>query len=66
MKSFLKSKTLWFNIIAAVLLGIVGITGGVEPELEVGIIATANIILRIITKEPLEMYVPGRKTPLEI
>ena len=66
MKPFWKSKTLWFNVIAALLLGLVGISGGVEPELEVGIISTANILLRIITKEPLEIHIPGRKTPKKI
>ena len=52
-KTWYKSKTLWVNAIA--IAGILmGATNGVDPELQVGILAAINFIIRLITKEALE------------
>jgi len=55
MKSYLKSRTLWINIIA--IAGIIiraefGLT--VTPEGEVAALAIINLILRAITNEGLK------------
>ena len=54
MKSILKSKTFWFNLVAgaAAVLGAVPVT----PWTAAGA-AVANIILRAITNQPVS--VPG-------
>lgn len=54
MKSWLKSKTLWINIIA--IAGIIiraelGFT--ITPEGEVAVLGIINLILRLITKEEI-------------
>lgn len=57
MKSFWKSKTIWVNIILAVL-GVVAEVSQVfpisqNPKVWVTITAVLNIILRTITTQPL-------------
>jgi uncharacterized membrane protein len=54
-KAFWKSKTLWVNIIAAILLGIMDLQVGIEPQTEVLIITLINIILRIVTSEGVSL-----------
>ena len=53
-KHWYASKTMWFNIIALFLLVATHIWGiEFEPEVAIGLLALVNLILRIITKEPL-------------
>ena len=54
MKKYIKSKTLWVNIIA--IVGIIvraelGLT--LTPEGEVAVLGLINLILRLITKEEI-------------
>lgn len=51
-KKWFASKTLWLNII-----GIVQVVFGpdvISPDLQIGILAGLNFILRLITKEAVE------------
>jgi hypothetical protein len=54
-KKWYTSKTLWVNLIA-VVAEVLGVVAGINitPELAVTILAVINIILRAITKEPIE------------
>lgn len=57
-KNFLTSKTLWANVLALVLIGaqMVGIVPTIfDPEKQAGIVAIANLILRLITKQPVSL-----------
>jgi len=48
------SKTFWVNTIAAVAMLVQSYTGFViEPEMQIAILAVINMILRMITKEPI-------------
>ena len=52
MKQWLKSKTLWVNIIAVAVIIAQGQYGYViTPELQVGALAGINFVLRLISKE---------------
>ncbi len=58
-KKFYLSKTLWFNVLTLVLLIAQGF-GFAEFEaypglagLAAGIVALANVVLRVITREPV-------------
>ena len=58
-KKFYRSKTFWFNVIAIALAVLVqfGYTGeltGEWAEVAALIVATVNLILRFVTKQPLE------------
>ena len=54
MKQWLKSKTLWVNIIAVSVIIAQGQFGYViTPELQVGVLATINFVLRLISKEDI-------------
>ena len=54
MKQWLKSKTLWVNIIAVAVIIIQGQYGYVvTPELQLGVLATINFVLRLISKEDI-------------
>lgn len=53
-KSYLKSKTLWVNLIAFVALLAQGFLGFViSPEIQMGLLMVVNVILRVVTKEPI-------------
>lgn len=55
-KSFLKSRTFWINVIAATILIAEGATGSevvIPLELQAGILAGINLILRSVTREPV-------------
>ncbi|MCH8103755.1 MAG: hypothetical protein IIB28_11445 [Chloroflexi bacterium] len=58
-KPWYASKTLWANIIAgaAAVAGAFGVDLGLDPETQVklaaGIVVVMNIILRLVTKQPL-------------
>ena len=55
MKKWIRSKTLWANLIAIGVL-ILQVEYGfiVSPEIEVAALGAVNLILRMVTKEGLE------------
>ena len=58
-KKWYVSKTFWFNLVAlaVMVLGAFGYTGEVSAEWGVyvpAIIALVNVVLRLVTKEPIE------------
>lgn len=60
MKKAFVSKTMWFNA-AAVLLSVANTYGkvlpDVDPNVQVGAIAGVNLLLRLVTRQPLDL--PG-------
>lgn len=54
-KSPLLSKTLWVNLLAVIAMLVQGQTGFVlDPEAQIAILGVINLVLRIVTKEPLD------------
>lgn len=54
-KAWWKSKTLWVNLIAVGVFIVQMLTGFVvDVEAQAGILAVINLILRLITREPLD------------
>ena len=54
MKTWYTSKTLWLNAIAVIALIIQTRTGFViDPEAQTGFLALINLLLRVITHQPL-------------
>jgi len=54
-KKFWLSKTFWVNILAIAALIIQTQTGfAFSPEAQVSVLAVLNILLRVITKAPIE------------
>ena len=54
-KKFWLSKTFWINILAIIALVIQAQTGFVfSPEAQVSVLAVLNILLRVVTKAPIE------------
>lgn len=52
MKPWWKSKTLWVNLVALVAVAVQSATGyAVSPELQGGVLALANLGLRLVTSE---------------
>lgn len=53
--SWYLSKTLWVNAIALVAMIVQGVTGKIviSMELQVTILAVVNMILRLVTKQPI-------------
>jgi len=49
------SKTLWVNVLAGLAIIIQAVTGEswLNAEVQVGILAVINLVLRIFTKQPL-------------
>lgn len=59
MKTWYLSKTLWVNLIAAIVLIIQTRYGFViEPEAQAGLLTIINMLLRAITKTPLDWRAP--------
>lgn len=59
MKNWYLSKTLWFNAVAGLALLLQNRYGFlIAPEAQSGILALINIILRVITKAPLDWTRP--------
>ena len=60
MKKAFVSKTMWFNA-AAVLLSVANSYGNVLPDVDqnvqIGAIAGVNLLLRLVTRQPLDL--PG-------
>jgi len=56
MKKWYRSKTLWVNAIAVVGILVQSITGKeiINAELQGGILAVVNVVLRTVTSEGLE------------
>ena len=55
-KSILLSKTLWINLIAIAALVIQHFTGyALPPEYQVQALAAINIVLRLVTKQPVSL-----------
>lgn len=53
-KKWYKSKTLWVNIVALIAVVIQTYTGFVlDPEAQLAVLTVINILLRLITKEPI-------------
>ena len=57
-KKWYESKTLWFNVMAVIVLvaGVFGYTGELSGDwAEAGgiILAVVNLVLRIVTKQPV-------------
>ena len=62
MKEFWKSKTFWFNVLAA-LVAVAGVFGfaDYQPSAETGqiigvIVALVNVALRFLTTEPVTIH----------
>lgn len=56
MKKLYKSKTFWVNVIAALILTVSELSGAkfIPPETAAYVIGGANIVLRMLTKEPVK------------
>lgn len=54
-KKWYLSKTLWVNLIAIIAIAAQGITGKevINVELQASILAGVNMVLRLITKQPV-------------
>lgn len=52
-KKFYLSKTFWINLIAIIALVGFGMET-VSPEIQIAILAVINMVLRFITKQPIE------------
>ena len=55
VKQFCKSKTLWVNVVVAIILGILDVPLGLDPKTELLLVVVANIVLRVITTEGLKL-----------
>ena len=54
-KKFWLSKTLWVNVLAIAALILQTYTGFVfSPEAQVSILGIINVLLRVVTKAPIE------------
>lgn len=60
-KPWYKSKTLWVNLLAGVaaLTGAFGVDVGLTPEVQAsiaaGVVALINLVLRLVTKQPVSV-----------
>jgi hypothetical protein len=57
-KSFLLSKTLWFNALAfiATIFGVAELESvEMKEEIIVAVVAAVNVVLRFLTKEPIKL-----------
>ena len=59
-KSVLKSKTVWANLLGLVLALVqeLGTGWAVEPEWYVGIMTVLNLVLRLVTSQPVRLRTP--------
>lgn len=61
-KSLYSSKTFWVNVLALVALVCQAAFGWViEPEAQAGILAVINLILRLVTREPVTWWTGAAK-----
>ena len=56
MKKWYLSRTIWLQVIAVVIGGVQALQGDAwfNPEYQVAILAVLNIIVRLITSQPIE------------
>ena len=55
-KKIWKSKTFWFNVAAAGLSLVMAKAGvGIDPAVQGAVIGGGNALLRLITKQPVEV-----------
>ena len=58
-KNILKSKTVWANVLAVILIiaqQVGGVTpANIDPQTQSIILAVVNVILRFITKQPVKI-----------
>ena len=60
MKTWYLSKTLWLNVLAAIALLLQTRYGFIlDPEAQAGLLTVINIILRLVTKAPLDWATPA-------
>lgn len=61
MKSWLKSKTLWFNVGAGLVWLILGTAqdAPISPELLAGIQTAGNLVLRFLTSQGVSFRPPS-------
>ncbi|MBI4835917.1 MAG: hypothetical protein HY817_01520 [Candidatus Abawacabacteria bacterium] len=53
-KSLLKSKTFWFNLLAAGTSIALQASGTqIDPQVQAGVLAAGNVLLRLITNKPI-------------
>lgn len=57
-KNWYKSKTFWFNV-AGIVVSVAGEVSGVfpiskHPQFYAGVILVGNLLLRFVTKKPIE------------
>ena len=58
-KAFWLSKTFWVNVLAGVAIVAQALWGWVmDPEVETSILAGINLVLRLVTKEPITWSTP--------
>lgn len=55
MKTWYKSKTVWIQVLAVIIGGVQALQGSawINPEYQVAILAVLNIIVRLITNQPI-------------
>lgn len=55
MKPWYKSRTVWFNLAAAVVVAVQVWFGTlpVSPEIQAVVVAAANLVLRFLTTKPV-------------
>ncbi len=55
MKKWYQSKTIWLQVLAVIIAGIQALQGAawLNPEYQIAILAVLNIIVRLITNQPI-------------
>lgn len=55
-KTWWSSKTIWVNLLSVIGIVTQSVTGVdvVSPEIQAGVLAIANVVLRMVTKSPVE------------
>ena len=63
MKLWYTSRTLWANLLVVIALVVTNITGNnpLTAEAQIGILGLINLILRAITKQPINWENPVSK-----
>lgn len=56
-KPFWKSKTLWLNLLALIIVILTGIENAVNANISLTVITVMNIILRAVTKEAVKWQI---------
>jgi hypothetical protein len=56
-KSLFQSKTFWINLVT----GVLAVAGVLPPQVSIPVIAAANIILRVVSGQPVTVPLPFLK-----